>query len=311
MKFIKFAGAFAALLFSASFALKAADKHEPTATYLYDVKDGEELYLDIYEPAHKTTKPTVIFVFGGGFSAGSRSGGSAPEWFKMLGEAGYRVVSIDYRLGLKNFQGAGINPKFIKQLKYSIDLAVEDLFSATNFLINNAEELGIDPSALVVSGSSAGAITAMQAEWEICNAKQHAAVLPEGFNYAGVMSFSGAIFTTDWKVKYKNEPCPTLMMHGTADKIVPYTKIKILNLCFAGTDTIADEFASKGYSYNIYRFLDHGHEIATHMVGGFDMEMEFLETCVEKKIRRNTDSLIDDPQIPFPSWAKGNFTTIY
>ena len=55
-------------------------------------------------------------------------------------------------------------------------------------------------------------------------------MLPQDFNYAGVMSFSGAILSREGKVDFKSETCPVLMLHGTADALVPYKQIAILNL---------------------------------------------------------------------------------
>ena len=92
----------------------------------------------------------------------------------------------------------------------------------------------MDPSNIVISGSSAGAISVMQAEYEIANRTSWASVLPQGFNYAGVMSFSGAILSRKGKVKYQTVPCPTMMLHGTADMLVPYKQIAVFNLGFFG-----------------------------------------------------------------------------
>lgn len=298
---------------------RAEEIYEPSGTYLFAQKDTCELFLDVYEPSAGSVrtvgdaqKPTVLFMFGGGFMSGSRNDKGYHEWYRMLNEAGYRVVAIDYRLGLKGIKNAGMNPSFIKNLRRSIDLAVEDLFSATLFILENSEELGIDPHNIVISGSSAGAMTALQAEWEICNGRELASVLPEGFNYAGVMAFSGAIFSNEGSIKYaKMESCPTFMCHGTADSIVPYTVIKAFNLCFAGTDEITEAMKRQGGNYNTFRFTDHGHEIANGMVLNFNREIEFLELNVMQGLRRTIDATVDDPRITVPSWAKGDFKSIY
>ena len=292
----------------------AADCYEPSGTYLFANKDGQDLYLDVYNPTEGSdteidgiSKPTVIFLFGGGFFTGKRNERGTQEWFKMLNDEGYRTVAIDYRLGLKGVRNAGINRKFIRSLEKAIHMAVEDLFSATNFLIDNAEELGIDPGALVVSGSSAGAITSLQAEWEICNGSQIAATLPSGFNYAGTMSFSGAIFSRKGNLRYtRMDPCPTMMCHGTSDSIVPYRKMQFLNIIFGGTDAISKVFIKNAYNYNIFRYRDHSHEIAGNMIRDFHREVEFLEKNVMMKERRVIDTEIDDPDIPVPDWAAHN-----
>ena len=73
----------------------------------------------------------------------------------------------------------------------AVNIAVEDLFSATLFVLENAEQWQIDTEKIITSGSSAGAISVLQAENAICNRTSSAAVLPQGFNYAGVISYAG------------------------------------------------------------------------------------------------------------------------
>ena len=154
---------------------------------VYDPADGSETSVNGVE------KPLVIFMFGGGFIRGTRDDESYNGWFRTMTENGYRVVSIDYRLGLKGSNKVGIAQ--VNVLDKAIHMAVEDLFSATNFILENADQFEVSPDNIVISGSSAGAISVMQAEYEIANGTSWASVLPEGFNYAGVMSFSGAILS--------------------------------------------------------------------------------------------------------------------
>lgn len=290
----------AALLLGA--ALLHAEKIEPDATYMYARRDTCDLFLDIYDPApaSETTfmgaeKPTVVFMFGGGFIRGTRDDESYGSWFRMMTDNGYRVVSIDYRLGLKGSSKVGIAQ--VNVLDKAIHMAVEDLFSATNYLMDNAEQLGINPSNIVISGSSAGAITVMQAEYEIANRTAWASVLPEGFNYAGVMSFSGAILSRKGKVKFATTPCPTLMMHGTADKLVPYKQIAFFNLGFYGGGKLVDRFSKYGYNYNMYHFMDYGHEIAGAMYSTLDLQLKFLECNVMQKKMRIIEAWISDPDV--------------
>ena len=146
----------------------------PDGTYLYAERDTCNLFLDVYNPAKgsETTirgirKPTIIFMFGGGFLRGTRDDASYHKWFKQMTDDGYGIISIDYRLGLKGSNKVGIAQ--VNVLDKAIHMAVEDLFSATNFIIENAEQLNVDPKNLVISGSSAGAISVMQAEYEIAN----------------------------------------------------------------------------------------------------------------------------------------------
>lgn len=282
----------------------------PDATYLFAKKDTAELYLDVYEPAVvDTTKPTVIYIFGGGFIGGCRDQGRYRVWFDKLGREGYRCVSIDYRLGLKGVNALGAQK--IKLLSNAVNMAVEDLFSATNFLIDNAKSLGIDPGNIVVSGSSAGAITALQAEWEICNGGEHAKVLPEDFNYAGVVSFAGAIFSDKGAVRFSKEPCPILLLHGTSDKIVTYNSIDVFNYHFCGSNVIARVLDREDRNYRIYRFKGHNHEIAGAINDLLPYELDFLKRNVVDGNKVVIDSLVDDPDAPSPDTMSNNLKDLY
>ncbi len=274
----------------------------PDGTYLFVQRDTCDLFMDVYNPASgsNTTafgleKPTVIFMFGGGFIGGTRDDADYHKWFRQMTENGYRVISIDYRLGLKGSNKVGVAQ--VNVLDKAIHMAVEDLFSATNFILDNADQFGVRPDNIVISGSSAGAITVMQAEYEIANNTAWASVLPAGFNYAGVMSFSGAILSREGKVDFKNEPCPTLMLHGTSDKLVPYDQIKVFNLGFFGGGKLVDRFKKYGLNYNMFHFVDYGHEIAGSMGTTLDLQIKFLETNVMQKKMRIVEAWIDDPDV--------------
>lgn len=294
-----------AVLMTVSAALTVQAKETPISpdgTYLFVQRDTCDLYMDVYNPAKgsKTTidgkkKPTIVFMFGGGFIQGTRDNESYNDWFKMLTQNGYRVVSIDYRLGLKGSNKVGIAQ--VNMLDKAIHMAVEDLFSATNFMIDNAESLGIDPSNIVISGSSAGAISVMQAEYEVCNKTSWASVLPADFKYAGVMSFSGAILSRKGKVKYAEEPCATLMLHGTADALVPYKQIAFFNLGFFGGGKLVERFKKFDYNYNMYHFIDYGHEIAGSMETTLDLQLKFLENNVMQGDKRVIEAWLSDPDV--------------
>ena len=275
----------------------------PDGTYIFEKRDTCDLFLDIYNPAEGSQtsidgneKPTILFMFGGGFIRGTRNDESYLPWFKAMTEDGYSIISIDYRLGLKGSDKVGVAQ--VGALDKAIHMGVEDLYSATNFLNENAAELGINPSNIVIAGSSAGAIIAMQAEYEICNGTSWTSVLPEGFRYAGVMSFSGAILSREGKVDYRlHSPAPTLMMHGTSDELVPYDQIAILHLGFFGGGKLVDRFQKFGYNYNMYHFIDYGHEIAESMPTTMDLQKRFLETNVMKGKKRIVEAWISDPDV--------------
>lgn len=281
---------------------KAQTVISPDATYLYTQRDTCDLYMDVYEPAAGSTtkidgvsKPTIIFMFGGGFIQGTRDDASYKGWFKEMTRRGYRIISIDYRLGLKGSKKVGVAQ--VNVLDKAIHMAVEDLFSATAFILDNAPEFCIEPDNIVISGSSAGAISVMQAEYEICNSTKWASALPADFNYAGVMSFSGAILSRKGKVKYAERPCATLMLHGTADGLVPYKQIAFFNLGFFGGGKLVERFEKFGYNYNMFHFVDYGHEVAGSMGTTVDLQCKFLECNVMQKKERIIEAWISDPDV--------------
>ncbi len=280
----------------------SAQSISPDATYMFVQRDTCDLYMDVYEPAKGSAttpdgleKPTVVFMFGGGFIAGTRDDEGYHKWFRQMTENGYRLISIDYRLGLKGSTKVGVAQ--VNVLDQAIHMAVEDLFSATNYIIENAGQLGVDPANIVISGSSAGAISVMQAEYEISRSTKWASVLPAGFNYAGVMSFAGAILSREGKVDYVKTPCPTLMLHGTADDLVPYKQIKVFNLGFFGGGKLVERFKKFGLNFNMYHFMGNGHEIANSMDKTTDLQFKFLENNVMQKKTRIVEAWIDEPAI--------------
>jgi predicted esterase len=145
-------------------------------------------------------------------------------------------------------------------------MATEDAISALAYLLEHAKELKLNKEWIVMVGSSAGAITSLQTDYTLCNGYLNAKILPEDFSLAGVVSYAGAIFSTKGAVKYVNHnPAPTMMYHGTADKLVPYKQIKFMKLGFFGTDALVNRFEKFDYPYFARRFEDYGHSVA---VGG-------------------------------------------
>ncbi len=201
-------------LILALFAALSANAQE---TYTFASRDTCDLKLDIYRPQTvDKAKPAVMFVFGGGFVSGARNDKYLVDFYEKLNENGYPVVAIDYRLGMKYVKvGNGLAGAFkaVKSFEHSQDVGVEDVFSAVEYLRSHPE-LGIDTNNLVISGNSAGAIISLASEYAVISGE---CPIPD-FNFKGVMSFAGAIISTEGAPKFKTQPCPILMFHGTSDK---------------------------------------------------------------------------------------------
>lgn len=104
----------------------------------------------VYDRAHGSARPTLVYYHGGGFVYGDLE--SHDALCRRLAHAGdLRVISVEYRLAPE----------------HPFPAAPEDAWAALNDIIKRAEELGVDPKRVGVGGDSAGgnlaAVTARRA----------------------------------------------------------------------------------------------------------------------------------------------------
>ena len=282
-------------------------------TYAFVERDTT-LHLDFY-PAQSPNGYTVIHIFGGGFIGGYRANKFDADYCRQLADSGYNAVAIDYRLGLKGVNNVGVTN--IAPLENAIYMAVEDCSDAIRYLVENALKLGIDPKKIIIEGSSAGAITALMTDYARCNALTCASPLPQDWSPAAIVAYSGAIFSRQGKPKWgektfvrdsavvvQGDAAPTLMFHGTADKLVPYKKVQLGKLGFFGSSAIASQMEKLNLPYQIYRYTDLGHEVA---IGG-PLTMDVFNLFVKQYIilgkKQYQDITIRDEQYPPTSWSR-------
>ena len=251
-------------------------------TLHYATHEGQELMLDLYRTAECTeAAPCMIFAFGGGFVGGDRAWGYYLHYFEELARHGIVVASIDYRLGLKNLSSDIDMRGMIVAMKRSVDIAVEDMYTATRYIIDHAAELGIDTSKIMVSGSSAGAITALQAEWGRCEGIESSKILPEEFRYAGVVACAGALFSTSGRPRFAERPAPMLLFHGTSDSNVPYNKASFMGIGFYGSKYITKQLNKLDSPYHFYSVEYGDHTIAgTPLVEQTELILQFISDYV-------------------------------
>lgn len=116
------------------------DSIEPTRTMVYKIVDGQQLHIALYQNDTAAPRPTVLLLHGGGWQYGSYL--RTNNWPKLLRDAGYQVVSAEYRLAAPG------QPTW--------DKAPTDVGDAVSFIKTHADLLGVKPDRIAIFGQSAG-----------------------------------------------------------------------------------------------------------------------------------------------------------
>ena len=163
----------------------------------------ERLLLDLYQPEgdEQARRPAIVWVHGGGFSAGSRAGEA--DNAASFAKRGYVTVSISYRL-----RSSAIGQ--------AITDAQHDAQAAVRWLRRNADELRVDPDRIAIGGTSAGAITALMVGNHVED--------PGTSGNPGFRSdVQAAVSISGFGGHYSPGDAPAILFHGTADNVLPYS----------------------------------------------------------------------------------------
>lgn len=256
--------------------------------------DGQmiELKLDAASPKQSDQKlPAVIFVHGGGFRDGSKDAGI--PLVIAFAQGGYLAVTIDYRL-------AG---------EAGFPAAVHDCKAAVRFLRANAKELGIDPWRIGIVGPSAGGYLSALIGTSGNDGALEGELEPSGVSSTVqcVVDISGPIdftrfedgvrreYLTLWLgddlQEYKRrakeaspltyiddaDP-PFLLIHGTADKIVPLEQAQLFNAALIDAGIETEFLAVEGAGHAL-----HQPELLVEMGAFFDGHLGGRAAAVFRK----------------------------
>ncbi len=192
------------------------------STHVYAEKNGQPLAMDVYQLEDELLKPgrtTVLYFHGGGFSEGSRSEIRYAQFAEKLARLGLVAIPCSYHLSMRGRSMSCDQQQSIKIAAFRS--AAEDVWSATRFVLQNAETWGINPERIILAGSSAGAEAIVNAAyWKEGDLGVEKRDLPHGFRYAGLLSMAGALLDINW-ITAENA-LPSLLFHGETDPLVPY-----------------------------------------------------------------------------------------
>lgn len=204
----------------------AASLLEPDRKVVYKTVGDRQLRLHIFDPKSKANKhPVFMIIHGGGWTGGEpRKFYPIAEHFARKGMMG---VSLEYRL-LNKKQGTTVFD------------CVKDGRSAVRYLRQHADELGIDPNQIVVSGGSAGghvAVGTALLNFDEADDDKSVSCVPDGLILLNPVidtsrnGYGQAKVGERWRDlspvhQVKGGLPRTVIFHSTADTVTPYAGAK-------------------------------------------------------------------------------------
>ncbi len=126
------------------FKLGGMERIEPIKDIVYTVEQGNELLLDLYlpqDPLPDKKLPIVVLVHGEAPVPNIKDAGQYTSLGQIIAASGLAAVTFNHRTLM---QGAGIKD------------VTEDIENLINYLIDNADELGIDENQIAIWSFSMG-----------------------------------------------------------------------------------------------------------------------------------------------------------
>jgi acetyl esterase len=227
----------------------------------YSRAGGTSLRLDASIPDGSGPFPAAIIVHGGGWVRGDKKLDVAPL-FKPLSDAGIAWFSINYRLA---------NDPLL------FGIAIDDVEEAIRFVKDNAREYRIDPDRIALIGESAGgqlagmaalnnapgtsvkAVVGLYAPTDLVSLLKTSDLIPssirdtlQGTPFESLLLTRLAQLSPISKVRPAMPPF--LLIHGTADILVPFEQSRNMCIKMQSVGASCDLFKVPGAGHGIRRW---------------------------------------------------------
>ena len=234
--------------------------------------------IDLYLPATRTDANTkvMVLIHGGAWSAGDKSDFTSLIPTLQSGLANYAIININYRLAAPPSTNLWPTQQ-------------TDVNAAFDYIVSKASYFHYNPNKMAVMGASAGAHLALMKAYHYNSDSRIKAVvdffgptdMADLYNFqTGVQKqlfelFMGGTPTTNATAYFNASPLsfvatgvpPTIIFHGTADAVVPYSQSVLLNTAL--------ENAAVGHQYNEYPGEPHGQFNATNTADAYSKAIGF------------------------------------
>jgi acetyl esterase/lipase len=225
---------------TSSWTYNAVNEYRIVPNIVYSTANNYECKLDAYVRNNPgRTTPTVVYIHGGGWVAGSKET-SVMSFLPYL-EMGLSVINVEYRLARVSLAPA----------------AVQDCRLALRWVFKNAKQYGFDTTKIIVTGGSAGGHLALMTgmldspygfyiptDWDYTGVEPKVAAIVNWFGITDVKDLLSGPNKQDYAVNWlsnlsdketlaqKMSPMtyvryglpPIFTVHGDKDQLVPYAQ---------------------------------------------------------------------------------------
>ena len=221
-----------------------------TTEYVYKTHDGYELKIAVDKALAEGPAPVMFYCHGGGWARGNFDAGRSLSKY-MAQQHGITGVRIDYTLAPQN----GAN----------VEVSIQDILDAVEFVCSRADEFGINPERIGFQGTSAGGHLAACAALKCPRTKVFV-------GYSGIYDLTTAAITTRAKdperIAYFGDLDQAYLKAASPIYMIPKkSKIAALLVCGTGDITVecsqSEEFAAalKRHKASVnlleYKYYDH------------------------------------------------------